>query len=129
MIYYVSDPFQNNARLDYDTEVYPDAKELAEAKLAEIQVEYLEQQKIRFHFAIVTIENGGEVWTTGDVNTAPELGDYRVLNEYTGTYDAFTNLTEVKAEIALRQQQFLVNCGLDRVHVIEQPVTEGLQNA
>jgi hypothetical protein len=129
MIYYIFDPLNDNTRLNYDTEIYPDAKELAEAKLAEIQTAYLEQQKLRFHFAIVTLENGGEVWTTGDVNTAPEYGNYRVLNEYTGSYDEFTNLTEVKSEIAIRQQQFLVNCSLDKVHVIKQPVSEGLQNA
>jgi hypothetical protein len=126
MIYYIYSPFDGN-KIEFDTEQYPNAQELAQTKLLEIRQAYLEQEALRFHFAKVTQIDNGEVWSTGDFNNDPEEGNYQVLNQYTGTYDLFPTLTAVKADIAAKQQQFLVDCGLDKVLEIIQPVTTGTQ--
>ena len=114
MIYYMYSPF-DNTKIEFDTEQYPNAQELAQAKLLEIQQTYLAQEAIRFHFAKVTQVENGEVWINGDLNNDPEEGNYKVLNHYVGTYDSMQNLTEVKENIATKQQQFLIGCGLDKV--------------
>jgi hypothetical protein len=126
MIYYLYNPIED-AKIEFDTEQYPNAQELAQAKLLEIRQTYLVQEALRFHFAKVTQVENGEVWSNVDVNNDPEEGNYRVLNQYTGTYDSFPTLTASKADIAAKQQQFLTDCGLDRVLEIAQPVTTGTQ--
>ena len=126
MIYYLYSPF-DSTKIEFDTEQYPNAQELAQAKLLEIRQTYLVQEALRFHFGKVTQTQMGEVWINVNINNDPEEGDYRVLNHYTGTYDSFPTLTAVKADIIAKQQQFLIDCGLDRVLEIAQPVTTGTQ--
>ena len=128
MIYYIINPFTREIE-NFDDEQYPNAQELAQAKLQEYQQTYLAQEANRFHFAKVIKTDAGEIWSDGDVNNDPEEGDYHVLNQYTGLYDAFSTLTEVKADIAKKQQQFLVDCEIDKVFQRVQPVATGLQNA
>jgi hypothetical protein len=126
MIYYFYNPI-DNAKIEFNTERYPNAQELAQAKLLEIGQAYLVQEALRFHFAKVTQTQTGEVWLNVDVNNDPEEGNYRVLNQYTGTYDSFPTLTAAKANITAKKQQFLIDCGLNRVLEIAQPVTTGTQ--
>jgi hypothetical protein len=127
MIYYIYSPF-DGAKIEFDTEQYPNAQELAQAKLLEIQQNYLTQEALRFHSAKVTQVKDGEIWSNIDFNNDPEEGNYQVLNHYVGTYDSFLSLTATKADIAAKQQQFLVDCGLDKILEIVQPVTTGTQN-
>ncbi len=126
MIYYMYSPF-DGTKIEFDTEQYPNAQELAQAKLLEIQQTYLVQEALRFHVAKVAKVENGEVWSNVDLDNDPEEGDYRVLNHYVGTYDSHPTLTAVKADIAAKQQQFLVDCGLDKMLEIVQPVTTGTQ--
>lgn len=114
MIYYISNPFLWNYEY-FDTEQYENAFELATVKLEEYKTTLLSQEANRFHFAKVTKIDGGEVWSDGDINNDPEEGDYHVFNQYTGTYDAFSTLSEVKKNIANKQQQYLVESQLDKV--------------
>lgn len=126
MIYYMYSPF-DGTKIEFDTEQYPNAQELAQAKLLEIRQTYLVQEALRFHLAKVTQLETGEVWSNVDVDNDPEEGDYRVLNHYVGTYDSLPTLTAAKADIAAKQQQFLADCGLDKILEIAQPVTTGTQ--
>jgi hypothetical protein len=126
MIYYIYSPF-DGTKIEFDTEQYSNAQELAQAKLLEVQQTYLAQEALRFHVAKVTQVETGEVWSNVDLNNDPEEGDYRVLNHYVGTYDSFSTLTAVKADVISKQQQFLIDCKLDRVLEIAQPITTGTQ--
>ncbi len=126
MIYYIYSPF-DGTKIEFDTEQYPNAQELAQAKLLEVQQAYLAQEALRFHVAKVTQVENGEVWSNVDLDNDAEEGDYRVLNHYVGTYDSFLNLTAAKANVISKQQQFLADCKLDTVLEIAQPVTTGTQ--
>ena len=126
MIYYLYNPI-DGARIEFDTEQYPNAQELAQAKLLEIRQTYLTQEALRFHFAKVTYVENGEVWSNVDMDNDPEEGNYRVLEQYTGTYDSFATLTESKADINAKKEQFLIDSGLDKVLEISQPETTGTQ--
>ena len=128
MIYYIFNPFTREEEI-FNTEQDSNAQELAQAKLQEYQQSYLTQEANRFHFAKVTRTDLGEIWSDGNVVTDSEQGNYHVLNQYTGLYSAFSTLTEVKFDIATKQQQFLVDCKIDKVFERVQPVAEGLQNA
>ena len=126
MIYYIFNPFTREEEI-FNTEQNLNAQELAQAKLQEYQQAYLTQEANRFHFAKVTRTDLGEIWSDGNVITNSEQGDYHVLNQYTGLYDAFLTLTEVKADIVAKQQQFLVNCKIDKVFERVQPVAAANQ--
>jgi hypothetical protein len=135
MIYYIFNPFIREEEI-FDTEQNSNAQELAQAKLQEYQQAYLTQEANRFHFAKVTKTDLGEIWSDGNVVNDSEQGDYHVFNQYTGLYDAFSTLIEVKMDIAAKQQQFLVNCKIDKVlervqpiAAANQPQTTGTQTA
>lgn len=99
--------------LEFSTLDYPNAKELAVAKLAEIRSEYLFQQANRFHVAKVITNGDGEVWHTASLETDPEEGNYQVLNHLTGLYDPFPTVTAVKSDIEAKKAAFIVSSGLD----------------
>lgn len=118
-----------NINDEFDSAKISNAQELATAKLIENQRLYLEQEKKRFHFAKVITNDNGEVWLDGNLETDPEEGNYHVFSHRIGTYDAFTTLTQVKQDIALKQQAFLQELGLQKVHKLVQPKTTGLKKA
>lgn len=126
MIYYINNPFSWQKEI-FDTTEYPNAQEICASKLVEYQQTYLEQEKMRFHFVRVTGSDGKEIWTDVDINNDPEEGDYRVLAQYSGTYDAFSKLSDAKADVEKKKQEFLTIIGLDKVYEVVQPVTEGTQ--
>lgn len=108
-----------------------DTKELAESRLQEICNQFLLREKNRFHVVKVTTNEVGEIWSDADIDNDPEEGNYKVLDQNTGLYDPFSNLTEVKADILLKKQKFIESVGLDKVIEInlEQPKSDGLQLA
>lgn len=110
---------------------YPNAKELAEAKLIEVRNEFLAREQNRFHVAKVTTLENGEIWSDADIDNDPENGDYRVLNHNSGLYDSFSTLTEVKANVEIKKAAFVHSVGLDKVTEIDmaQPTSSGLQQA
>lgn len=118
MIYYINNPFNFQKEI-FDTTEYPNAQEICASKLTEYQQTYLEQEKNRFHFVKVTQLEGKEIWEDVDIDNDPAEGDYRVFAQYKGTYDTFSKLSDAKANVENKKQEFLIIIGLDKVY--EQP--------
>lgn len=117
MMYRILNPFTWNFEI-FDTNEYQNAYELSQAKLAEYQKNYLEQEKMRFHFVKVNLVKNKELWVDADIPNDPEEGDYRVFSQYTGTYDSFSTLSEAVADFTTKQQNFTVSIGLDAVRAL-----------
>lgn len=127
--------FVNNwitfVRDEFSEEDFPNAKELAEAKLVENRDTYLLQEASRFHIKKVTRNDLGEVWSDADLVNDPEVGEYQSFDHTTGTYTLHNTLTEAKNDSLLKREAFILSVGLDKISVIDitQPVATGLNPA
>ena len=128
---YIVNNLTSSVRDEFSEEDFPNAKELAEAKLIENRDAYLLQEANRFHIKKVIRNDLGEVWSDADLNNDPEIGEYQSFDHTTGSYDAYTSLTEAKQDSLMKKEAFIVSSGLDKILEIDitQPVATGLNPA
>lgn len=119
MIYVITNRIKGELEY-FDDAIIPNAMEVAQQKLDEYTKAYLEQEKIRFHIARVEHNDIGERWFNLTDNE-PEVADYRVLDQYTGTYSNAVTLTDALALVEQRKQQFIASLG-DKVSEYIPPV-------
>lgn len=119
MIYVITNRIKGELEY-FDDAIIPNAMEVAQQKLNEYTKAYLEQEKIRFHIARVEHNDIGERWFNLTDNE-PEVADYRVLDQYTGTYSNAVTLTDALALVEQRKQQFIASLG-DKVSEYIPPV-------
>lgn len=115
MIYGIFNRLTNQIE-QFDDAVISNAFTIAQQKLNEYTIAYIQQEALRFHIAKIEHNDVGEVWHNLGVNE-PENADYRVLNQYTGEYTAVTTLADAVALAEERKQQFITDLG-DKVFEI-----------
>lgn len=107
MIYQILNRLTNEIE-SFDDAIDHNALATAQAKLDHYTALYLEQEAMRFHIAKIEHNDIGEVWHNLDGND-PAIGDYRVLDQYSGQYTQVASLQEAIDLSNQRKQEFMIS--------------------
>ena len=118
MIYLVKNPAKQE-KTYFDEATSSTAKADADALLLTVRQEVLEKEAYRFSINKETVVGNDTMWSAADLENDPEVYDYLVFNQKTGTYQKCTTLSEAKALNIQMQTEFLTNSGLDAPEELE----------
>jgi hypothetical protein len=111
----------------FDEATNPNAKAEAEALLAQVRVEVLEKEAVRFSICAEFVVGSDTTWRAIQ-DTDPEDTSCLVLDTSTGTYTKVNNKTEAYALNEQIKQNFLSECMLDTLVEITDMSMEPVNN-
>jgi len=125
MIYQVYNGY--TAPTYFDSATNSNAMAEAQALLTTNQQTFIQNRIQDFHIAKIIHNDIGEVWSTANLNTDSNEGNYQTFNHRTGLYEVASNLAAAVATQETRKQELLIQTKMNQVWEVDrippEPIT------